>query len=330
MGLETAAILAIASLTMSAGTTIASGVQAGRSRKDAAAAEDRANMYMEEARKKLDVNAYDELSLRTEVFDKQRDSLAALGSNIVAAVSQSDRPMASIQNVVSAVMDSEDKITNKEVKELQDLDLVQAEEEQRMKDIGIQLDLGEVAGAQKEIADAKARAAQYQTDFMSGLASTAMQGVQLAVPLYQKSAQMKAIDKFQFNNLTGSEALQAKLTDKDFLTGLGDGKGFAGLTRDDLTNLGTLQGDELTNFLRDKLSAGNIKYLSDPSKGNVNPYTPQTITSVNKTMSDLSLNPYTIGTGGASQINQDLNSLAMALGVPVASLEALIESNKVK
>ena len=47
-------------------------------------------------------------------------------------------------------------------------------------------------------------------------------------------------------------------------------------------------------------------------------------------MSDLSLNPYTIGTGNASQINQDLNSLAMALGVPVASLEALIESNKVK
>ncbi len=160
-------IAAAAALAISAGTTVTSGVQAGRARKDMAAAEDRAQMFMDEARGKLDINSYDELSLRTEVFDKQRDQLAALGSNIVSAVSQSDRPMASIQNVVSAVMDSESKITDKEVKELQDLDLVQAEEESRLKDIGIQLDLGEVAGAQKEAADAKAAAAQYKKDFAS-------------------------------------------------------------------------------------------------------------------------------------------------------------------
>ena len=102
----TASILAAAALTLSAGTTIASGVQAGKSKRAAENAEDRADQYMQDARGKLEVNEFDELALRTEVFDKQRDQLAALGSNIVAAVSQSDRPMANIQNVVDAVMKS--------------------------------------------------------------------------------------------------------------------------------------------------------------------------------------------------------------------------------
>jgi len=318
-------IAAAAALAISAGTTVASGVQAGRARKDMAAAEDRAQMFMDEARGKLDINSYDELSLRTEVFDKQRDQLAALGSNIVSAVSQSDRPMASIQNVVSAVMDSESKITDKEVKELQDLDLVQAEEESRLKDIGVQLDLGEVAGAQKEAADAKAAAAQYKKDFASGLASTVMQGVQLGVPLFQKSAQMKGIENFSFNDMTGAEALKGKLTDSEFLKGLGEGKGFAGLTREDLTSLAGKSGEELTGFLRNKLSAGNIKYLSDPSKGNVNPFVPQTIHTTNKTLSELSMNPYTMGTGAGTQ---DLNALATALGVPLEALKALITNQK--
>ena len=317
-------IAAAAALAISAGTTVASGVQAGRARKDMAAAEDRAQMFMDEARGKLDINSYDELSLRTEVFDKQRDQLAALGSNIVSAVSQSDRPMASIQNVVSAVMDSESKITDKEVKELQDLDLVQAEEESRLKDIGVQLDLGEVAGAQKEAADAKAAAAQYKKDFASGLTSTVMQGVQLGVPLFQKSAQMKGIENFSFNDMTGAEALKGKLTDSEFLKGL-DGKGFAGLTADDLTSLKGLKGEELTGFFRNKLSAGNIKYLSDPSKGNVNPFVPQTIHTTNKTLSELSMNPYTMGTGAGTQ---DLNALATALGVPLEALKALITNQK--
>ena len=327
MGLETAVILGIASLAMSTGTTIASGVQAGKSKKAAQNAEDRANQYMEEARGKLEVNEFDELSLRTEVFDKQRDQLAALGSNIVAAVSQSDRPMANIQNVVDAVMKSEDKITDKEVKELQDLDLVQAEEESRLKDIGIQLDLGEVAGAQKEMADAKMRAAQYKKDFASGLQSTVMQGVQMGIPLFQKSAQIKGIEGFEFDGLTGPDALKAKLTNTDFIASLEKDKGFGALTRDDLTTLGGLEGDELTGFLRDKLSAGNIKYLTAPTKGNVNPFVPQTFSSVNKTMADLTMNPYNIAAGSTTSPT-DLKLLANSLGVTVESLKALISSQQ--
>ncbi len=104
-----------------------------------------------------------------------------------------------------------------------------------------------------------------------------------------------------------------------------DGKGFAGLTADDLTSLKGLKGDDLTGFFRNKLSAGNIKYLSDPSKGNVNPFVPQTIHTTNKTLSELSMNPYTMGTGAGTQ---DLNALATALGVPLEALKALITNQK--
>ena len=52
----TTAILAAASLALSAGTTVVSGVQAAKQRKIMEGAEGEAEKYMEDARDRLDIN----------------------------------------------------------------------------------------------------------------------------------------------------------------------------------------------------------------------------------------------------------------------------------
>ena len=271
MGLETAAILGIASLAMSAGTTIASGAAAAKQRRIQAGAEEDADRFMKEARGKLEVKEYDELSINTLVYDNQREELSKVGSALIENAQQSDRPNMGAQSIVDAVNKANTSITEKEVKELQDLDLVQAEEATRKGDIGIQLDLGELAGAQKKAADAEELAQKFKGDFMKQLPQTAMAAVSTLAPVFGKNAQTKGIENFEFGGMTGIEGIKAKLSDQDFVASL-DGKGFGSLSAEDITSIGDMEGNQLEEFIRGNLSGANMKYLMNPDKGNTNPF----------------------------------------------------------
>ena len=272
MGLPTAAILGIASLAMSAGTTIASGAAAAKQRRIQAGAEEDADRFMKEARGKLEVNEYDELSINSLVYDNQREELSKVGAALIENAQQSDRPNMGAQSIVDAVNKANTSITEKEVKELQDLDLVQAEEATRKGDIGIQLDLGELAGAQKKAADAEELAQKFKGDFMKQLPQTAMAAVSTLAPVFGANAQTKGIENFEFGDMTGIEGIQAKLSDPDFIASL-DGKGFGSLSAEDITSIGNLKDvNKLEDMIRGNLSGANMKYLMNPDKGNTNPF----------------------------------------------------------
>ena len=272
MGLGTAAILGIASLAMSAGTTVASGAAAAKQRRIQAGAEEDADRFMKEARGKLEVNEYDELSINSLVYDNQREELSKVGAALIENAQQSDRPNMGAQSIVDAVNKANTSITEKEVKELQDLDLVQAEEATRKGDIGIQLDLGELAGAQKKAADAEELAQKFKGDFMKQLPQTAMAAVSTLAPVFGKNAQTKGIENFEFGGMTGIEGIQAKLSDQDFIKSL-DGKGFGSLSAEDITSIGNMTDvNKLEDMIRGNLSGANMKYLMNPDKGNTNPF----------------------------------------------------------
>ena len=262
MGLETAAILGIASLVATAGTTVASGAQATKQRKIMEGAEGAANKYMESARDRLNVNTYEELSVNTDIYDKERDNLATVGESYVQLTSGQDRAGSNVQNVVNALQAGNEKISMREAKEVDKLNLEIADEETRLLDIGTQLDLGEVAGAQQKAADAEAKATAFKGDFVKGLGNTVMQGIQLGVPLYQKSAQVKQLGG------TGAVDLQAKIGGADFKPET------YGMNADDVTKIAGLSGTELNEFLKTKLSGGNMKNIFDPTKGNTTLYSP--------------------------------------------------------
>ena len=258
----TAAILAATSLAITTGTTIASGAQAAKQRKIMEGSETEANKYMKDARKRLNVNVYEELSVNTDIYDKERDTLATVGESYVELTAGQDRAGGNVQNVFNAVQAGNEKISMKEAKEVDKLNLEIADEEARLLDIGTQLDLGEVVGAQKKAADAEAKATAFQGDFIKGLGNTAMQGIQLAVPLYQKSAQAKQLSG------TGAVDLQTKIGGTDFKPET------YGMNSGDVETIGKLSGVELEEFLKGKLSGANMKNIFDPTKGNANKYTP--------------------------------------------------------
>tara|TARA_R100000541_G_scaffold2021_4_gene7451 strand:- start:12216 stop:13154 length:939 start_codon:yes stop_codon:yes gene_type:complete len=289
MGLETAAIIGIASLAMSAGTTIASGAASAKQRKIQAGAEADADRFMKDARDKLDVNEYDELSINKLVYDNQREELSKVGAALIENAQQSDRPNVGIQQIVDSVNKANTSITEKEVKELQDLDLVQAEEATRKGDIGIQLDLGEVAGAQKAAADAGELAQKYKSDFMTQLPQTAMAAVSTLAPVFGKNAQTKGIEGFEFGDKVGLEGIQAKLGDADFVKSL-DGKGFGSISSADLGNISNLKGNDLEDYVRGNLSGANMKFLMDKTTGNANPFSPTTGNQYRKMFSDAGMN----------------------------------------
>jgi len=255
-------ILAATALAVSAGTTVASGAQAAKQRKIMEGSEAEANKYMKDARKRLNVNVYEELSVNTDIYDKERDTLASVGESYVELTAGQDRAGGNVQNVFNAVQAGNEKISMKEAKEVDKLNLEIADEEARLLDIGTQLDLGEVVGAQKKAADAEAKATAFQGDFIKGLGNTAMQGIQLAVPLYQKSAQAKQLSG------TGAVDLQTKIGGTDFKPET------YGMNSGDVETIGKLSGVELEEFLKGKLSGANMKNIFDPTKGNANKYTP--------------------------------------------------------
>ena len=255
-------ILAATALALSAGTTIASGSQATKQRKIMEGAEGEANKYMESARDRLNVNTYEELSVNTDIYDKERDNLATVGESYVQLTSGQDRAGSNVQNVVNALQAGNEKISMREAKEVDKLNLEIADEETRLLDIGTQLDLGEVAGAQQKAADAEAKATAFKGDFVKGLGNTVMQGIQLGVPLYQKSAQVKQLGG------TGAVDLQGKIGGADFKPET------YGMNADDVTKIAGLSGTELNEFLKTKLSGGNMKNIFDPTKGNTTLYSP--------------------------------------------------------
>ena len=255
-------ILAATALALSAGTTIASGAQATKQRKIMEGAEGEANKYMESARDRLNVNTYEELSVNTDIYDKERDNLATVGESYVQLTSGQDRAGSNVQNVVNALQAGNEKISMREAKEVDKLNLEIADEETRLLDIGTQLDLGEVAGAQQKAADAEAKATAFKGDFVKGLGNTVMAGIQLGVPLYQKSAQVKQLGG------TGAVDLQAKIGGADFKPET------YGMNADDVTKIAGLSGTELNEFLKTKLSGGNMKNIFDPTKGNTTLYSP--------------------------------------------------------
>jgi len=81
-------------------------------------------------------------------------------------------------------------------REMTALDRAAAAEESRLRDVGVQLDLGEVAGAQMAAADASQAAAAAQTQGFQQLASLGA-GVLSATNLYGKSEGVKDFNKAQ-------------------------------------------------------------------------------------------------------------------------------------
>jgi len=181
------AVAAGIGMATTAATTGMSFAQAGKQRRMQRQAESEAEKAMAEARKKLEVNYYEALGIQKEPYELQREALLQQGAMGVEAGREGDvrGAAATVGRVQMAQQEAQAGIRTAMGQELTDLAKLTAAEESRLRDVGVGLDLEEVAGAQLAAANAQEMGAQAVQQGMQGITSLGQQVASLA-PLYEK------------------------------------------------------------------------------------------------------------------------------------------------
>jgi hypothetical protein len=185
--MATATALTLASIGVSAAGAGASFVQAGKQRQLQQKAEAEASRTLEEARKKLDVNFYEQLGINKEAYELEREALLVQGAQAIDAAVESERGAASAAGRVQlAQQEGQAGVRTAMAQDVMGLNKLVAGEESRLRDTKANLDLAEAQGAQLAARDAQQAAAASFGQGVAGVQSVAQQGLQM-VPLYQKT-----------------------------------------------------------------------------------------------------------------------------------------------
>jgi len=203
MAIATTTALAIGGLALSAGTTAASFGQANKQKKIQQQAEKDAEKSMEKARKALGVNYFEDLAVQKEKFELERDATLQAQAGATQALQEGGaRAVAGGVGRVGLAGQQQQAATRTAMgKELSELQRLTAQEDTRLRDLGVQLDLEEAAGAQLAAQNAQEIRAQKIGEGIQGAMSVAQQGLSM-VPLYQQNI---GAQKAAINQLTQAE-----------------------------------------------------------------------------------------------------------------------------
>lgn len=148
--------VAAATAAVAVGSAVNSFSQASRQRKAAERADLEAAEKMSEARARLEVNYADALAIQKEPYERQREALLSAGAQALQQGVESERGgAATAGRVLAAQTEAQGQIRDQMNRDLFDLEAMKAEEESRLRDINVQLDLQQAAGAQQEAAEAR-------------------------------------------------------------------------------------------------------------------------------------------------------------------------------
>jgi hypothetical protein len=262
-----AAIIAGIGVVLSAtgmGINFAGAAKARRRQQDA---EYDAKKALAKARRKLDVNFYENLAINKEAYQLEREALLSAGAQATAAGAESERGAAAIAGRVLAAQNQAQQQQRVAMsKEQKKLDLLVQTEESRLRDIGVQLDLEEVAGAQIAAGRAETQAAQMKAAGIQGALDTAKAGMTFAGAL----GEAKAARGGEFAEIRDRTGRQKNIFRQDTGESLETNlQGFAGTT--EFQELG-LDKNALTKSLEiETLSPIDERPFLDAAKTEKNP-----------------------------------------------------------
>jgi hypothetical protein len=197
-------------LTATAGNTAMSFTQAAKQKKIQKKAEADAVKFMADARKKLEVNFYEQLGIQKEPYEREREANLVAGAQAIEAGVESERGAAATAGRVQmAQQEGQREIAAAMGQEMLGLEKLTAAEESRLRDMGVKLDLSQVSGAQEAAANAEMLSAQAAQQGIKGVKSLVGQIAEMA-PLYSKTASAR-----QFNKLS-KDAAESGYTKQQF------------------------------------------------------------------------------------------------------------------
>ncbi len=143
--------------------------EAARQKRLKKEAELEAERAMASARKSLEKNYMEELSIQKEPYELEREAALVAGAQATEALRESERGMGRVGAIYGQQQQAQRQIASAMGQEMMGLDLAVAQEDIRLRDIGTQIDLGEAAGQQMAAADAEEARAQAIQQGFSGV-----------------------------------------------------------------------------------------------------------------------------------------------------------------
>ena len=180
-------IAGIAGLVIQAGTTAVSFAQANKEKNKQLEFQNEADKALAEARKALQVNYAEQMSIKKEPYNAERMALLAQGAMITQAAAESDRGAASAAGQIYAGQQmGQANIAERQSNDLTNIENAILEEDSRLRDINVGLDTMEIQGNKQAAADARFASQQALQAGIQGVANTTQQAI--AMPsLYPKS-----------------------------------------------------------------------------------------------------------------------------------------------
>jgi hypothetical protein len=215
MAAITGAVIGLGTAAVTTGMSFAQAAKQNQLMKEAQAKADQA---MSEARKKLEVNYYDQLAIKKEPYELQREAMLSSGAQALEGAREADRGAAATAGRLQAMQNqAQADIRTQMGQELMALEKLSATEESRLRDVDVQLDMGEAMGAQQAAADAQEARTAAMGQAFQGISSMAGYAAEM-VPLYM---QTKAGKQFDLQQAEYNKAAAAGQIPKEYMI---DGK----------------------------------------------------------------------------------------------------------
>jgi hypothetical protein len=221
---------AIGGLAISGASTAMSFLQAGKQNKLQREAELKAAQALAEARKRLEVNFAEQRAIQKEPYELAREAILSTGAQAIQAGVESDRGAEVTAGKVQMAMNQgQGEIRTAMGQELTDIEKDIINEDSRLRDLGLQLDLGEVEGFQLAARDAQEARSAAITEGVKSAGSFLEQGLN-QYDLYDKTSGarqteklMSAASKKGINTDQLTQNIQGLSSDPKFsyLSGLG-------------------------------------------------------------------------------------------------------------
>tara|TARA_R110000851_G_scaffold98310_2_gene212867 strand:+ start:10657 stop:11361 length:705 start_codon:yes stop_codon:yes gene_type:complete len=183
--------IAAAGLGITVATTVMSFAEANKQKKSQNEAEKAASEAIASAKKTLEVNHLDDLSINKEAYEMEADRLLAVSNNLIDAGVESERGAGAMAGRIMAKnATGQREIATSMGREMNRLDLISAKEDSRIADQLAHIDTQEAEGAQVAAGRAEYLKNQATQDGFEGVGSALSQGLKSA-PLYSLEGRTK-------------------------------------------------------------------------------------------------------------------------------------------
>lgn len=207
----------IAQIAVQAGTSLISGVQAQRMRKEQQKSEQEAAKLMKDIYSELEKNQYAAVGLPMKSFELEREALATQGAQAVQAGAESERTAAATAGLTMAQYRKALRdIQSEQADKMLDLDLLTAQEAARKDDLRAQFKAQEAEGAQMAAADYEQRYLASVGGAIQGGLGAVGAGME-AIPLFKATEGVRAVSNLEdlYNKTLKQGKLGSAMYDKD-------------------------------------------------------------------------------------------------------------------